>query len=137
MSLNSQYELTNMILFAHTPELKAPAKMVLTLLSGFGDAAGNNIYPSLKTIAKLSGMTTRSAQDNINKLVELGYISKVSGGFDSETGQNVNSQYKLRLEKLGLEMPENVVPVDFGKQEMPPADPRFMPKDVADRLKQG
>ncbi|MGY6429900.1 helix-turn-helix domain-containing protein [Vibrio parahaemolyticus] len=130
-----------MILFAHTPDLKAPAKMILVLLSGYGDSKGQNIYPSLSTIAKLSGMSTRSAQDNIDKLVKLGYVKKKSGGYCQDTGQNMTSRYMIDLERLGVGLPENVVKLDFEPREEAEEIPvrgntRFMPKDVAERLSQ-
>lgn len=96
----SQFELTSMFIRTRTPDLKASEKWLLVLLSDFGDESGKRIYPSLKTLSELSGMSKRAVQDNLNKLESKCYIGRSSGGvFD---GQNRTSTYVINMEKLGF-----------------------------------
>lgn len=107
----SQYELTSMFIRTLTPDLKAPEKWLLVLLSDFGDEHGKRIYPSLNKLSLLSGMSKRSVQDNLNKLESKGYIGRSSGGVVD--GQNRTSTYVINLEKFGFDYDKtgNVVAV--------------------------
>lgn len=97
----SQYELTSMFIRTLTPDLKAPEKWLLVLLSDFGDEHGKRIYPSLNKLSLLSGMSKRSVQDNLNRLESKGYIGRSSGGVVD--GQNVTNSYVINMEKLGFD----------------------------------
>lgn len=82
------------------PDLKAPEKLVLIILSSYGNSLGQNIYPSLNTIANKSCMSRRAVIDNLAKLEAKGYIGKRRGGVID--GQNVNNSYVINMEKLGF-----------------------------------
>lgn len=96
----SQFEVTAMILRQHTPDLKAPEKLLLAVLSDFGDHKGGNIHPSLKTLSERSSMSRRSVINNLNSLEEKGYIAKIKGGVFE--GQNVTNKYFINMEKFGF-----------------------------------
>jgi len=97
----SQYELTSMFIRTLTPDLKAPEKWLLVLLSDFGDEQGKRIYPSLSKLSSLSGMSRRAVQDNLNRLELKGYIARSSGGVVD--GQNRTSSYFINMERLGFD----------------------------------
>ena len=62
---------------AYIPELKAPAKLTLCLVVG---AERVGLVVDVADIAILAGMSRRSAQDNVNKLIQLGYIARTDAG---------------------------------------------------------
>ena len=80
-------------------DLKAPEKMLLVLLSTYGNDQGDNIFPSLATLAAQSGMSKAAVCTNLTKLEDKNYIMRNKGGFVN--GQSVTTWYKLNLEKLG------------------------------------
>lgn len=131
----TQLGVTTMIARTAYKDLKPMQRYLLIQLSTYGDANGGSIYPSLKTLADITGMSRSTVQTHIEALVKLGYLTKISGGVID--GQNVSNEYQLNLEKLGFEVPENVVVGDFGgKEQQVKPDVRFMPADVAARFEQ-
>ena len=98
---NSQLELTTMLARVDMDDLKAPEKLIVLVLSTYGNNKGENIYPSLTTLAKKCSMSRPSLVANLKKLVDKGYIGVKSGGVVN--GQNVTNQYMINLEKIGYD----------------------------------
>lgn len=96
----SQFEITSMLTALFTPDLKAPEKLLLIVLSDFGDEKGDSIYPSLSTLAERSCMSRASVIVNLKKLIEKNYIAKITGGVINK--QNVTNRYVINMEKLGF-----------------------------------
>ncbi|HIF9079091.1 TPA: helix-turn-helix domain-containing protein [Photobacterium damselae] len=96
----SQFEVTAMLARLYTPDLKAPEKLLLLILSDYGDSLGGNINPSLSTLAERSCMSRRSVIDNLKKLEDKGYIARFKGGVVD--GHNVTNKYYINMEKLGF-----------------------------------
>lgn len=96
----TQFELTAMIIRTKTPDLKAPEKLLLVILSDFGDNKGGSIHPSINTLAELSSMSRRAVINNIHNLEEKGYIAKFKGGVID--GENVTNRYFINMEKYGF-----------------------------------
>lgn len=110
MNLKTQLELSTMILRMSIPEIKAPEKLILATLSAYGDSKGGSIFPSFKNLSEKTGMSIRAVQDNINKLVDKGFIDKISGGCIN--GFNTANTYQLNLERLGITNEKtNVIPI--------------------------
>lgn len=103
----NQFEVSKMLMDLSTPDLKAPEKWLLVLLSHYGDEVGLNIYPSLETLAAASCMSKRAVIDNIRKLKEKGYIHVRKGG--RINGQNVSNTYSINMVKLGFEYGDGVL----------------------------
>lgn len=101
----SQFEVTAMIIRQPTPDLKAPEKLLLVILSDFGDEKGGNIHPSINTLAKMACMSRAATINNLKKLEEKGYIAKFKGGVVD--GQNVTNKYFINMEKYGLKYGRN------------------------------
>lgn len=97
----SQYELTSMLIQSSTPDLKSLEKLLLIVLSDYGNEKGEDIYPSLSTLADKTCMTRRSVINNLKSLEDKGYIAKFKGGVVN--GQNVTNRYFINLEKFGFE----------------------------------
>ena len=106
---NSQYELTNMLFKLPTPDLKQPAKALLWYLSHFGDSLGQNIHPSISTIATDMCMSKRAVINNLKDLETKQYIGIRKGGVFQ--GKNVTNQYIINLEKLGFKYDSTSVKV--------------------------
>ena len=96
----SQFEVTAMIIRQCPADLKAPEKLLLVILSDFGDEKGGNIHPSINTLAKMACMSRAATITNLKKLEEKGYIAKFKGGVID--GQNVTNKYFINLEKYGF-----------------------------------
>lgn len=96
----SQFEVTNMIIRAKTPDLKAPEKLLLAILSSYGDEKGGSIHPSINTLAEVGCMSRAATITNLKKLEEKGYIAKFKGGVID--GQNVTNRYFINMEKYGF-----------------------------------
>ena len=96
----SQFEVTAMIIRTTTPELKALEKFILVVLSDYGNEKGENIHPSLNTLAEKTGLTRRSVINNLKGLEEKGYIAKFKGGVID--GENVTNRYFINMEKYGF-----------------------------------
>lgn len=90
-----------MLMRLDTPDLKAPEKLLLLILSDFGDELGGSIYPSLKTLSERSCMSRSAVITNLKKLEDKKYIGKIVGGVVD--GQNVTNRYFINLEKLGYD----------------------------------
>ena len=105
--VKTQLHLTTMIARNIYTDLQPLQRYLLIQLSTFGDHEGSSIYPSLNTLADLTGMSRSTVQKHLGVLVEHGYVEKKSGGVVN--GQNVNSRYNLNLNRLGLTTPENVI----------------------------
>lgn len=97
----SQLEVSTMLMRQVLPDLKCPEKLLLVLLSTYGDETGMKIFPSLGTLAAQSGMSKAAVCTNLNKLEEKNYIARNKGGMIN--GRNVTTWYQVNLEKLGYE----------------------------------
>ena len=97
----SQFELTSMLMNLPTPDLKALEKLLLILLSDYGNKIGENIYPSLARLSEQACMSRRALIENLKKLESKGYIGIVRGGVIDK--QNVTNSYVINMEKLGFE----------------------------------
>ena len=88
-----------------TPDLKAPEKLLLLVLSDYGNHTGSAIHPSLTTLSRRACMSRASVINNLKKLQDKGYIGKRTGGVID--GQNVTNSYLINMEKLGLSYDKN------------------------------
>lgn len=95
----SQYQVTAMLTRLNTPDLKAPEKLLLIVLSDYGNHKGEDINPSLTTLSQRSCMSRRAVIDNLRKLQNKGYIGRIKGGVFE--GQLVTNRYFINMEKLG------------------------------------
>ena len=96
----TQYELTSMLIRSTNPDLKALEKLILIVLSDFGNERGENIYPSLNTLAEKTSLSKRAVINNLKSLEEKGYIAKFKGGVID--GQNITNRYFINMEKYGF-----------------------------------
>ena len=71
-------------------ELTIYDKMVYTVLCMFANPKTRSCYPSLETIAKHAGCSSRKAFDVVNKLDEMGYITKITKKTDAKNAHACN-----------------------------------------------
>jgi len=72
----------------HHSKASATARHVLTIIAWFDGDAG--AWPSQETIAKKTGLTTRTVKRCIAELLELGEIDVVANGGGSNGGRRSN-----------------------------------------------
>ena len=99
-----------------TPDLKAPEKLLLILLSDYGDRNGGGIYPSLVALASKSCMSRAAVINNLKKLETKGYIGIVRGGV--KDGQNITNTYAINMEKLGYEYDKTGKVISIGHMSL-------------------
>ena len=95
----SQMEITNMLARKVFLDIKAPEKLVLVVLSSYGDSEGGSIYPSLKTLSAMTGMSKSALCSTLTKLETKDYILRKRGS--GKDGANETTSYQLNLTKLG------------------------------------
>lgn len=77
--------------------LRPAVKAVLQQLAWFADADGRNIFPSVSTIARRTGLTRRAVQKLLRELEAMGIIASVGsqGG-----GRGHSTRYEINMRKL-------------------------------------
>lgn len=73
--------------------------LILLALADFSDDNGENIYPSMQTLAQKSRMSDKQARRVVQNLVKLELIEIVEqGGW--QRGRNRSNSYRIRLENI-------------------------------------
>ena len=62
------------------PELPGAARMVYLALASYSTRTGRNVKVSLEQIAERAGFVVRTVQRALDRLTELGYIKRETGG---------------------------------------------------------
>lgn len=84
--------------WAHA-DCKGSELLILLALADFSDDNGENIYPSMKTLARKSRLSAPQARRVVQNLVKLDLIEIVeAGGWDR--GRNRSNSYRIKLENL-------------------------------------
>ncbi|MCL4505847.1 MAG: hypothetical protein M1140_07475 [Chloroflexi bacterium] len=75
---------------------KGSALLVLLALADWGDDAGQNIYPSIESLARKVRMTTRNVRFIVDRLRESGELIVEQNGHKNSNGQRTNL-YRVAL----------------------------------------
>jgi hypothetical protein len=95
--------------------------LVLLALADFSDDHGENIYPSMQTLARKSRLSESQARRVVQNLVKKGLLEIVeAGGWDR--GRNRSNAYRILLENLNTEGGVNLK--GGSKLTPPPSRPR-------------
>jgi hypothetical protein len=90
-------------------DCKGSELLILLALADFSDDNGENIYPSMQTLAKKSRLSEPQARRVVQNLVKLDLIEIVeTGGWDR--GRNRSNTYRIRLETLYAGRGINLIP---------------------------
>lgn len=80
-------------------DVKGSELLILLALADFSDDNGENIYPSMQTLARKSRLSEPQARRVVQNLVKLELIEIVEkGGWDR--GRNRANSYRINLAKL-------------------------------------
>lgn len=80
-------------------DCKGSELLILLALADFSDDNGENIYPSMQTLASKSRLSEPQARRVVQNLVKLDIIEIVEkGGWDR--GRNRSNSYRIKLENL-------------------------------------
>ena len=79
----------------HHSKAKATARHVLTVIAFFDGDSGS--WPSQETIAKHTGLDTRTIKRQIKHLLEIGELDVIANGGGSNGGRRSN-QYVILLD---------------------------------------
>jgi hypothetical protein len=108
---------------------KGSELLILLALADFADDNGENIYPSMQTLARKSRMSDKQARRVVQNLVKLGLIEIIeAGGWDR--GRNRSNSYRILLENLGT--PKLGVPLSRPRQNGTPTGGRTVLPPVGD-----
>lgn len=77
--------------------LRHPAKAVLKELAWFADDEGQNIWPSVQTLADRTGLTRRAVQKLLRQLEEAGAIQAIGSRLG---GRRKTTRYRMDLDWL-------------------------------------
>lgn len=95
-------------------DCKGSELLVLLALADFSDDNGENIYPSMTTLAKKARLSESQARRVVQNLVKLGLLEIIEeGGWNG--GRNLSNSYRILVEGL-RERGSNLTP--------PPLHPR-------------
>lgn len=115
--------------------LKSGTKLILLALANYSNDDGENIYPSLTTLSKISGLTRPAVISNLKKLIAAGIITKTgernSGtimykinpdALDQDHKQNTASKETLPAEKSNgkVSLPPPVKKLNYPSKESLP-----------------
>ncbi len=81
-------------------DCKGSELLILLALADFSDDNGENIYPSMQTLAKKSRLSEPQARRVVQNLVKLDLIEIVEAG-GWQRGRNRSNSYRIKLENLG------------------------------------
>lgn len=104
-------------------DCKGSELLVLLALADFSDDNGENIYPSMPTLAQKARLSVTQARRVVQNLVKLNLLEIVeAGGWDR--GRNRSNSYRIILETL----------YEMGtvKLGVPPSRPRDHPPSAGD-----
>lgn len=95
--------------------------LVLLALADFSDDNGENIYPSMQTLAHKARLSVKQARRVVQNLVKLNLIEIIEiGGW--QRGRNRSNAYRILLENLhGEGTPNMGVPPSHPRQYRTPA----------------
>jgi hypothetical protein len=98
--------------------------LVLLALADFCDDDGQNIYPSMPTLAKKARLSVKQARRVVQNLVKLDLVEIVeAGGWDR--GRNRSNSYRIKLETLRAKgTPKLGVPHSHPREDGTPAGDR-------------
>lgn len=100
--------------------------LILLALADFADDNGENIYPSMQTLARKSRMSDKQARRVVQNLVKLKLIEIVEAG-GWQRGRNRANSYRILLENIGT--PKLGVPLSRpGEYGTPAHDSTVLPR---------
>lgn len=100
--------------------------LILLALADFSDDNGENIYPSMQTLARKSRMSDKQARRVVQNLVKLKLIEIVEAG-GWQRGRNRSNSYRILLENIGT--PNLGVPLSHPREDSTPAgDSTVLPR---------
>lgn len=102
-------------------DCKGSELLILLALADFSDDNGENIYPSMQTLAQKSRMSDKQARRVVQNLVKLGLIEIVEAG-GWQRGRNRSNSYRIMLENIGT--PKLGVPLSHPREDGTPAGDR-------------
>jgi hypothetical protein len=101
----------------------ATKKIIALRLADFSNDEGNNIYPSVRRIAKDCGVNRSTVQRTLNMFESIGLLSVLKMG-GVLNGKNVTTHYRINLEKLeqtaNKKGPHSAAPSQQGGGSMQP-----------------
>ncbi len=74
-------------------ELEPTDKLLLLALGDYSNDSGTEIYPGYDSLAEKTGLTKRTIITKIQKLIELGFLTRVS----HFTGRGNRQEFSLHL----------------------------------------
>lgn len=90
-------------------DCKGSELLILLALADFSDDHGENIYPSMQTLAHKGRLSETQARRVVQNLVKLDLIEIVEkGGWDR--GRNRSNSYRIKLENLHARRGVNLIP---------------------------
>ncbi|EJZ9093475.1 helix-turn-helix domain-containing protein [Vibrio parahaemolyticus] len=133
MTKRTQYDLMHPLFDAIAEsDLSAPQAHLLLTIFKFANGQGV-AYPSYEQLRKYTKMSQATVAKHIKSLTESGWIKYTKGSGHA----GLNNEYQINIERvLGCQEDNtNVVTLPTALPEDTPIDVRFMPKDVAARLR--
>lgn len=110
-------------------DCKGSELLILLALADFADDNGENIYPSMQTLAHKSRMSDKQARRVVQNLVKLGLIEIVEAG-GWQRGRNRSNSYRILLENIGT--PKLGVPLSHPGEDGTPTGDRTVLPPVGD-----
>jgi hypothetical protein len=99
---------------------KGSELLVLLALADFGDDDGENIYPSMQTLARKTRLSDKQVRRVIQNLVKLNLVEILEpGGW--KYGRNRANSYRILLDNLELGTPKLGVPLSHPREDSTPA----------------
>lgn len=112
-------------------DCKGSELLILLALADFSDDNGENIYPSMQTLAQKSRMSDKQARRVVQNLVKLNLIEIVEqGGW--QRGRNRANSYRIRLENIHGGTPNLSVPLSHPRENGTPAGGSTVPPPAGD-----
>lgn len=112
-------------------DCKGSELLILLALADFSDDNGENIYPSMQTLAHKSRMSDKQARRVVQNLVKLKLIEIVEqGGW--QRGRNRSNSYRIMLENIIQGTPNLSVPPSQAREDGTPANGRTVPPPAGD-----
>lgn len=100
-------------------DCKGSELLILLALADFSDDNGENIYPSMQTLAKKSRLSEPQARRVVQNLVKLGLIEITEkGGW--QRGRNRSNSYRIKLETLLAARGIILIPPPSRERDHPP-----------------
>lgn len=103
-------------------DCKGSELLILLALADFSDDNGENIYPSMQTLAKKSRLSDKQARRVVQNLVKLDLVEIIEAG-GWQRGRNRSNSYRIKLETLlAVGTPKLGVPLSHPREDGTPAD---------------